>query len=156
MSESFADMYAAELAHLRSGYAIYEPDPGNEQPVQIGDVGYISSLGKFRRAFNALYDGFDPINSKNGVPSDFVKLPDIFKESTLDTSLTRGHYVSQETTVIGITAEVNVYVVYYHFLSRVSLILTMTLQWQIHHPCRRKDRYVKHKREGCHSLHRRG
>ncbi|KAI9445971.1 hypothetical protein H4582DRAFT_1785351, partial [Lactarius indigo] len=49
------------------GHALWEPDPGEYSPAQVGDVGFIRD-GKFHRLFNALLPADDPSHESRGTP----------------------------------------------------------------------------------------
>ncbi|KAH9165399.1 hypothetical protein EDB89DRAFT_2233439 [Lactarius sanguifluus] len=55
------------IAHPAFGHALWEPDPGQYAPVQVGDVGFIRD-GKFHRLFNALLPANDPSHESRGTP----------------------------------------------------------------------------------------
>ncbi|KAI9432518.1 hypothetical protein H4582DRAFT_1994165 [Lactarius indigo] len=63
------DLFRDELvrAYPTFGHALWDPDPGEYPPVEIGDVGFIRQ-GKFHRLFNALYSEDHPSNQRFGVP----------------------------------------------------------------------------------------
>jgi len=68
---TFRDQLA--IAHPAFGYALWEPDPGDSLPVEVGDVGFIRE-GKFHRIFNALLPANHPSHEKLGVPDDHEPL----------------------------------------------------------------------------------
>lgn len=67
------DIYPAELAQLRHGYALWCPEPWDYDEVKLGDVGYLWR-GAFYRLFNATLAADHPDNAKLGVPHAFVPL----------------------------------------------------------------------------------
>ena len=62
--DTYRDQLA--IAHPAFGHALWEPDPGEFPPVEVGDVGFIRD-GKFQRLFNALLPADDPSHG-DGVP----------------------------------------------------------------------------------------
>lgn len=74
------DVYARHLMTIGRGYPLWNPQPNKrcnsdrfDPPVQIGDVGYITS-GTFIRLFNATEDAHAEIKQAHGVPSNrYVK-----------------------------------------------------------------------------------
>ncbi|KAI9440174.1 hypothetical protein BJY52DRAFT_1129192 [Lactarius psammicola] len=65
------DTYREELgkAYPGFGYALWEPDPGEQNtPVGVGDVGFIRE-GRFHRLFNALLPADHPSHETFGVPT---------------------------------------------------------------------------------------
>jgi hypothetical protein len=70
------DTYREELAKAYPGfgYALWEPDPGEQNPsTGVGDVGFMRE-GRFHRLFNALLPADHPSNGKFGVPADHEPL----------------------------------------------------------------------------------
>ena len=69
------DTYREELgkAYPGFGHALWEPNPGDYPPVEVGDVGFIHA-GTFHRLFNALQDGDHPSNKSRGVPEHHEQL----------------------------------------------------------------------------------
>jgi hypothetical protein len=65
-------VYVHELVHLGNGYALWEPNPGNDPEVELADVGYLED-GAFIRLFNASKDCGDVSNSL-GVPERYEPL----------------------------------------------------------------------------------
>ncbi|KAI9445965.1 hypothetical protein H4582DRAFT_2163098, partial [Lactarius indigo] len=61
------------IAHPAFGHALWDPDPGQYPPVQVGDVGYIRN-GKFHRLFNALLSADHPSHKRLGTPPDHEPL----------------------------------------------------------------------------------
>ena len=63
------DTYRDELgkAYPGFGHALWEPNPGDYPPVEVGDVGFIRA-GKFHRLFNALLPRKHPSHKRRGVP----------------------------------------------------------------------------------------
>ena len=70
--DTFRDQLA--IAHPAFGHALWEPDPGEFPPVEVGDVGFIRD-GKFQRLFNALLPADDPSHQRRGVPEYHEPLP---------------------------------------------------------------------------------
>lgn len=90
------EVYRDRLAILGNGYALYEPDPGGESHVQVGDVGYIDpSMGRFQRLFNAFHDDEAPINKLHGVPENHEPLPDKMRTTFARAPLPRGSHRSK-------------------------------------------------------------
>ncbi|KAH8998274.1 hypothetical protein EDB86DRAFT_3076119 [Lactarius hatsudake] len=69
------DTFREELAkaYPAFGHALWEPNPGEYPPVEVGDVGFIRQ-GKFHRLFNALHSENHPSNQRFGVPEDHEQL----------------------------------------------------------------------------------
>ena len=65
------DIYAAQLAALGHGYALWVPEPRSYEEVRIGDVGYLLG-GALYRLFNATLAANHPLNQTLGVPDGFV------------------------------------------------------------------------------------
>ncbi|KAH9038288.1 hypothetical protein EDB84DRAFT_1437254 [Lactarius hengduanensis] len=72
------DTFREELlkAYPAFGHALWEPNPGEYPPVEVGDVGFVRQ-GKFHRLFNALYLEDHPSNQRFGVPEDHEQLQPI-------------------------------------------------------------------------------
>ncbi|KAH9066183.1 hypothetical protein EDB87DRAFT_1573806 [Lactarius vividus] len=72
------DTFCEELAkaYPAFGHALWEPNPGEYPPVEVGDVGFIRQ-GKFHRLFNALYSKDHPPDQGFGVPEDHEQLQPI-------------------------------------------------------------------------------
>ena len=69
---TFRDQLA--ISHPAFGYALWEPDPGEQYPpVEVGDVGYIRQ-GKFHRLFNALLPEDHQSHQRFGVPDGYEPL----------------------------------------------------------------------------------
>ena len=69
---TFRDQLA--IAHPALGYALWDPDPGEQcPPVEIADVGYIRR-GKFHRLFNALLPANHQSYQRFGVPENYEPL----------------------------------------------------------------------------------
>ncbi|KZT18775.1 hypothetical protein NEOLEDRAFT_1183993 [Neolentinus lepideus HHB14362 ss-1] len=76
MSTSSAcwDIYARQLANLRHGHALWEPDARHPNVLMdIGDVGFLRE-GVFIRLFNALLPANHPSHELYSVPDDFNPL----------------------------------------------------------------------------------
>lgn len=60
------------IAFPAFGHALWEPNPGSNPAVEVGDVGFIRN-GKFHRLFNALLPADDPSHTNSnfnfGVPA---------------------------------------------------------------------------------------
>ena len=63
------------IAFPAFGHALWEPDPGSNPAVEVGDVGFVRN-GKFYRLFNALLPANHPSheNSNFGVPEHHEQL----------------------------------------------------------------------------------
>jgi hypothetical protein len=63
------DVYREQLAvtYPAFGHALWEPCPGGQYPVEVGDVGYIHQ-GKFHRLFNALLPADHPFHHGTPLP----------------------------------------------------------------------------------------
>lgn len=66
------EVYASQLIHLGYGHPLWNPEPAESDPVEIGDVGFVSE-GRFHRLFNAIRSKDHPMNLR-GVPDGFVQL----------------------------------------------------------------------------------
>lgn len=109
------NVYRDELLKLLYGYPLFEPDPGDEAHVQIGDVGYINrSTGHFHRAFNAFFDESSAINSANGVPPAFEPIPEQLTSTYLRTDLPAGVHSSKKVSTLQVNIDAQGY-----FLSRI-------------------------------------
>ena len=90
------DIFREQLAikYPLYGHALWEPSPSNpDEPVQVGDVGFIRR-GKFHRLFNALLPEDDKSHEKRGVPEHHEPLDPKLKDHLDGGSLTRNHYCS--------------------------------------------------------------
>jgi hypothetical protein len=70
------DTYREELAKAYPGfgYALWEPDLGEQNPfIGVGDVGFMCE-GRFHRLFNALLRADHPSNGIFGIPADYESL----------------------------------------------------------------------------------
>ena len=67
------DVYSVQLRSLRHGHALWCPEPSQQYPTSVGDVGYLSG-GAFHRLFNAIVPAEDPRNARMGVPEGFEQL----------------------------------------------------------------------------------
>lgn len=110
-------LYHDQLLRLGNGYPLYEPDPGPEEPVQVGDVGYINSrTGHFHRAFNVLHEKSAPINQKRGVPDLFEPLPPNLRETLILGALPPGVHTSSLEYSHGVNLGVDRYLIHTHIL----------------------------------------
>ncbi|EPQ53278.1 hypothetical protein GLOTRDRAFT_21046, partial [Gloeophyllum trabeum ATCC 11539] len=67
-------IYARQLANLRHGHALWEPDVNDPNcGVAVGDVGFLRQ-DVFVRLLNALLPADDPSHEAHGVPGDFRPL----------------------------------------------------------------------------------
>jgi hypothetical protein len=67
------NIFAAILAQLQHGYALWAPEPSGYDEVKVGDVGYLWR-GAFHRLFNATLPADHPSNCVLGVPDGFIPL----------------------------------------------------------------------------------
>jgi hypothetical protein len=67
------NIYAAQLARLGNGYALWVPEPRLCDEVRVGDVGYLLR-GRFHRLFNVTIPASHPLNQRLGVPEGFVHI----------------------------------------------------------------------------------
>jgi hypothetical protein len=69
------DTYREELGRRYSlfGYALWDPDPGENPRVEVGDVGF-TRRGRFHRLFNALLPEDHPTHARYGVPEHYEQL----------------------------------------------------------------------------------
>ncbi len=96
--DTFRDQLA--IAHPAFGYALWEPDPGeNNLPVEVGDVGYIRE-GKFHRLFNALLPEDHPSHKRLGVPEDHEQLRPRMQDHVNRGSLSPNTLYSYGVTVV--------------------------------------------------------
>ena len=95
------DIFREQLAirYPTYGHALWGPGPRNpDQPVQVGDVGFIRR-GKFYRFFNALLPADDPSHQELGVPEYHEPLvPHLSNHIGTDT-LDRNNYYSAGVSV---------------------------------------------------------
>ena len=96
---TFRDQLA--IAHPAFGYALWEPDPGEQYPpVEVGDVGF-NRRGKFIRLFNALLLGDDDSHQIFGVPEGHEPLrlstPNHVDRATVDPNNFCSHGVILES-----------------------------------------------------------
>ncbi|KAG6906140.1 hypothetical protein DXG01_015704 [Tephrocybe rancida] len=66
------DIYAEQLSELRRGYPLYYPEPPDDRPMQIGDVGFLRQ-GAFYCLFNVSRAHDDPVQ-RFGVPDGYEPL----------------------------------------------------------------------------------
>lgn len=117
MSRRPSRLYHDQLLRLGNGYPLYEPDPGPEEPVQVGDVGYINSrTGHLHRAFNVLHEKSAPINQKRGVPDLFELLPPNLRETLILGALPPGVHTSSLEYSHGVNLGVDRYLIHTHIL----------------------------------------
>lgn len=118
------DVYCGELLNLMNGYPLFEPDPGDETHVQVGDVGYIDrSMGHFHRLFNAFFDESSPINAVHGVPEHFTPLPDDLRSTYLRAPLPIGVHSSKKVSTIHLDFDVQGYRPFTHMIHGSLMIL---------------------------------
>lgn len=86
---------------------MFEPDPGSQAEVHVGDVGYIH-YGAFERLFNIFLPADDPIHHTFGVPENFQPLPRSQQTVRERNPLPRGEMVSKTVCRIGVVT--NAYV----------------------------------------------
>lgn len=108
MPPSEIDVYRDELLNLTYGYPIFEPDPGDEAYIRVGDVGYISR-GHFYRLFNAFFDASSPINSKHGVPEHYTPLPPELQTTYQGGSLPIGAHSSKTVSSVHLNFDIQGY-----------------------------------------------
>jgi len=95
------DIYVNQLRVLGKGLPLYHPEPHEEGPIEIGDVGYVKE-GSFYRLFNVSRSGNDPAQSW-GVPEGFEPLH-IGRIRTFDAELEPGPLHSE--TIFQVSADV--------------------------------------------------
>lgn len=123
---SLSDVYRDQLLNLQNGYPLYEPDPGDEAYVRIGDIGYIDrSSGHFYRLFNAFFDGSSPINSNNGVPEHFDPLPDELKGVYQGGPLPIGAHSSRTVTSLHVNFDTQGYLLLINYLTYAKIFLNL-------------------------------
>ncbi|KAF8269283.1 hypothetical protein EI94DRAFT_1015440 [Lactarius quietus] len=103
---TFRDQLA--IAHPAFGYALWEPDPGEQYPpVEVGDVGFVRQ-GKFHRLFNALLPANHPSHRRFGVPEHYEPLqpsvPDHIDHGTLNPNNFCSYGVTVESGESGLFA----------------------------------------------------
>jgi hypothetical protein len=87
------ETYANALITKGHGHPLWEPDPGDDPDVELGDVGYIHD-GRFIRLFNASAGSDDPRNYL-GLPQGHSPLP--VGRTTRRTPLPKEpHYIASE------------------------------------------------------------
>ncbi|KAK1235315.1 hypothetical protein PQX77_001473 [Marasmius sp. AFHP31] len=76
-----SQIYCRTLYSLGHGCALWGPEPNDDLPSEyrqsgtaVGDVGLVTSDGRFDFLFNICLPGDDPINQYNGVPPGFEPL----------------------------------------------------------------------------------
>ncbi|KAI9430012.1 hypothetical protein BJY52DRAFT_94949 [Lactarius psammicola] len=103
--DTFRDQLA--IAHPAFGYALWEPDPGEQSsPVEVGDVGYIRQ-GKFYRIFNALLPANHPSHESLGVPEDHEQLRPRMQDHINRGTLSPNTFYSYGVTVVSGGLEVH-------------------------------------------------
>lgn len=103
---TFRDQLA--IAHPAFGYALWEPDPGQQYPpVEVGDVGFVRQ-GKFHRLFNALLPANHQSHRRFGVPEHYeplqLSVPDHIDHGTLFPNNFCSHGVRVESGDSGLFA----------------------------------------------------
>ena len=87
--------YAEELSlHPELGLALFHP--GMDNPIAIGDVGFIHE-GKFKRFFNTFCPPTDPINVA-GTPAGFEPVPLVNRCVNCDDAYSPGVFGSKGVT----------------------------------------------------------
>jgi hypothetical protein len=95
------DTYREELGkkYPGFGYALWEPDPGDQNPpVEVGDVGFIRK-GRFHRLFNALLPANHESHERFGVPEAHKPLRLTVTTHTCRGALTPNTFHSHGVTV---------------------------------------------------------
>ena len=67
------DIYSQQLFPIGFGHPLWFPEP-NPHEVFIGDVGWLSEKGGFRRLFNSRYPEDHDLNREKRVPPGFALL----------------------------------------------------------------------------------
>jgi len=101
---TFRDQLA--IAHPAFGYALWEPDPGEFPPVEVGDVGFIRD-GKFHRLFNALLPENHLSHERLGVPGDHEPLRPRMQDHINRGTLSPNTFYSYGVTVVSGGLEVH-------------------------------------------------
>ena len=94
------DTYREELgkAYPGFGHALWDPNPGDQDPVEVGDVGFIRQ-GHFHRVFNALLPANHPSHERFGVPEGHEPLRLTVTNHTHRGDLTPNTFHSHGVTV---------------------------------------------------------
>ena len=95
--DTFRDQLA--IAHPAFGYALWEPDPGDSPPVEVGDVGFIRR-GKFHRLFNAHLPANHPSHQRLGVPENYEPLRPRIQDHINRGTLSPNTFYSYGVTVV--------------------------------------------------------
>ena len=95
--DTFRDQLA--IAYPSFGHALWEPNPGEFPPVEIGDVGFIRD-GKFHRLFNALLPAQHPSHESRGVPEGYEQLELRFRDHIDRGTLSPNNFCSYGVTVV--------------------------------------------------------
>jgi hypothetical protein len=87
------ETYASALVMKGHGHPLWEPDPGQYAPVELGDVGYLYE-GAFVKLFNVSKDIDDPSN-RLGLPCghSLLQIGDVLRKSPLSKA---PEYISSE------------------------------------------------------------
>lgn len=104
------EAYAHELSFLHSelGYALFEPETSGQQPVAVGDIGFIHDHGYFVRFFNAFSQATDVINQTDTrTPPEFEPVPQVNQRISRGAPYSPGVFGSKgvKRTDINIAAE---------------------------------------------------
>ncbi len=95
--DTFRDQLA--IAHPAFGHALWEPNPGESPPVEVGDVGFIRD-GKFQRIFNALLPTCHPSHASPGVPEGHEQLQPRWRDHIDRGTLNPNIFYSYGVTVV--------------------------------------------------------
>ncbi|KAH9032017.1 hypothetical protein EDB85DRAFT_1957290 [Lactarius pseudohatsudake] len=95
------DTFREELAKAYPGFghALWEPDPGEDPPVEVGDVGFIRE-GQFHRLFNALLPEDHESHERFGVPENHEPLRPVVTNHINRRALSPNTFYSSGVTVL--------------------------------------------------------
>lgn len=96
------EIYDPQLRYLKLGHALWEPDPKNRPPVDIGDVGYIAN-GGFSPLFNIHLPESHPSQSRR-VPEGFEYV-EVDEEHHWSRELPASSFRSQSVRVANLGAQ---------------------------------------------------
>lgn len=95
------ELYAHKQFCHNLGYALFVPDHnGHYDRVRVGDVGYFTKEGKFKRLFNAFHDADSPVNHGAHFPDRFRPIQECYRGLDTLASLGEGPFVSENVRVL--------------------------------------------------------
>jgi hypothetical protein len=101
MTQPHYDTFREELAkaYPAFGHALWEPNPGEYPPVEVGDVGFIRE-GQFHRLFNVLLPEDHESHERFGVPEGHEQLRPIVTNHINRGVLTPNTFYSSGVTIL--------------------------------------------------------